>query len=114
MVDTPYQEPDENDVKYEAFQADYAFIAEWTGQLTDGKVLDLGCGTSRIAIPLAKAGYRVDGMEWILALNDARHTPWPQAERHMHIRHESAEYARTKCSTSLSGIVFERFRSDRN
>jgi len=32
-------------------------------EVTDGAILELGCGTGRILIPLAKTGYNVTGMD---------------------------------------------------
>lgn len=50
------------DLDYEAFQEDvtlYLGLAERTG----GPLLELGCGTGRLLLPLARAGYHVTGVD---------------------------------------------------
>ncbi len=37
----------------------------------DGKVLDVGCGYGRIALPLARAGYEIDGLDLSPSLIEA-------------------------------------------
>lgn len=41
---------------------DIGFYQELAGE-AGGKILELGCGTGRILIPLARAGYRVTGLD---------------------------------------------------
>ena len=50
------------DLDYEPFQDDVAFylgLAEHTG----GPLLELGCGTGRLLLPLARAGYEITGVD---------------------------------------------------
>lgn len=45
-------------------------------QKTGGPILDLACGTGRVAFPLARAGFRVTGIErapGMLAIARAKH-----------------------------------------
>ena len=56
---------------YEAEQGDWADDLPLYSDLAstaDGPVLDLGCGTGRVAIPLAAAGNEVDGIDASAAL----------------------------------------------
>ena len=50
------------DLDYDSFQDDVAFylgLAEHTG----GPLLELGCGTGRLLIPLARAGFEITGVD---------------------------------------------------
>jgi SAM-dependent methyltransferase len=50
------------DAKYKEFKADIPFYLRKVKRYGD-PVLELGCGTGRIAIPLAEAGYKVTGLD---------------------------------------------------
>jgi len=55
-----YQFPEERTGPEVAF-----LVKELTGRIpTDGKVLDLACGQGRHAVPLAKQGFRVTGLDY--------------------------------------------------
>ena len=51
---------------YDAVYADYADIAFWHAvapAASDGPLLELGCGTGRVLLPLARAGHQVVGID---------------------------------------------------
>ena len=50
------------DLDYEPFQEDVAFYLGLAGQ-TGGPLLELGCGTGRLLLPLARAGYTITGVD---------------------------------------------------
>ena len=52
---------------YDAVYADYADIAFWQAvapAASDGPLLELGCGTGRVLLPLARAGHQVVGIDF--------------------------------------------------
>jgi SAM-dependent methyltransferase len=61
-MDDMYNDPQTYDLKYAGYSKDYALILEWARKMK-GKILDLGCGTGRVIIPLALAGYDVEGVD---------------------------------------------------
>lgn len=59
-------ESDELAALYDAVYADSDDIAFWlavTPAVTEGPVLELGCGTGRVLLPLARAGHEVVGID---------------------------------------------------
>jgi SAM-dependent methyltransferase len=50
------------DLEYAEFNDDIPFWLE-TAEEAGGPVLELGCGTGRVMLPLARAGYQVTGIE---------------------------------------------------
>ncbi|MBZ0287672.1 MAG: class I SAM-dependent methyltransferase, partial [Anaerolineae bacterium] len=63
----PYEEfrdPETYDVVCDAFDADRPFIEQWARTL-GGPLLDLACGTGRMAIHMALQGYAVTGVDLI-------------------------------------------------
>lgn len=62
MIQSIYNNPYDYDLKYSTYQKDYQLIFEWAKK-KNGKILDLGCGTGRLTIPLAKKGYKVEGVD---------------------------------------------------
>ncbi len=50
------------DLDYEPFQEDVALYLGFA-ERTDGPLLELGCGTGRLLLPLARAGYHVTGVD---------------------------------------------------
>ena len=62
-MDDPYRAIAEYyDLEHDAFIDDLDFyrnLAAWTG----GPILDAGCGTGRVAVPLAEAGFAVIGLD---------------------------------------------------
>lgn len=57
-----YKDPKYYDLEYQDYQNDVPFLAEWA-EKSKGTVIDLGCGTGRVAIPLAKQGYNIIGVD---------------------------------------------------
>jgi SAM-dependent methyltransferase len=62
-----------HDVECGAYEADFPLWEELAAA-TEGPVLDLGCGTGRVALHLARCGYEVTGLdrdpELVAALNE--------------------------------------------
>lgn len=50
------------DLDYRAFQEDVALYLGFA-QRTGGPLLELGCGTGRLLLPLAQAGYQITGVD---------------------------------------------------
>jgi 2-polyprenyl-3-methyl-5-hydroxy-6-metoxy-1,4-benzoquinol methylase len=46
------------------FLDDLQFYNKWLQRIKDAKVLELGCGTGRLTIPLAKNGYNITGVDF--------------------------------------------------
>lgn len=46
------------------FLDDLQFYNKWLPRIKDAKVLELGCGTGRLTIPLAKNGYNITGVDF--------------------------------------------------
>lgn len=57
-----FQAPEAYDVEHGALDADGAFMLA-VAMRTGGPVLDIACGTGRIALPLARAGIAVTGID---------------------------------------------------
>jgi SAM-dependent methyltransferase len=55
-----FEEAEAYDVIFDFFRVDLPF---WLGFADRGPVLDLGCGTGRVTIPLLQAGLEVDGLD---------------------------------------------------
>jgi len=52
------------DGEYRDFDADVGlYLSVLSGERVRGPVLELGCGTGRVALPLVRAGYRVTGVD---------------------------------------------------
>ena len=52
------------DGEYRDFDADVAlYLSVLSAERVRGPVLELGCGTGRVALPLVRAGYRVTGVD---------------------------------------------------
>jgi SAM-dependent methyltransferase len=62
-----YRHPDEYDLEHLGDEADIGFYLRLARQLRPKRILELGCGTGRITLPLAEQGidrgYRVVGLE---------------------------------------------------
>lgn len=61
-IKNPYDDPDDYDIKEQSYMNDYELILEWARRC-GGHALDLGCGTGRLALPLAEAGIAVEGAD---------------------------------------------------
>jgi SAM-dependent methyltransferase len=57
-----FRAPEDYDAEHGALDADGAFMVAFAAA-TGGPVLDIACGTGRIALPLARAGIRVTGID---------------------------------------------------
>jgi SAM-dependent methyltransferase len=51
------------DLMYPVGAGDIKFWLELAGEMSGRKILEVACGTGRIAIPLAQAGYQVSGID---------------------------------------------------
>lgn len=59
------------DLEYRDYRDDldfYVQLAEWTGPAHDEAVLELGCGTGRVAVALAEAGFNVTAVDVSLGM----------------------------------------------
>ncbi len=63
-----YADPLIYDLENAAFEPDGLFYLSLARE-TGGPLLELGCGTGRIAIPLAKEGFDVTGLEYVCGLS---------------------------------------------
>ena len=57
-----FRAPEDYDAEHGALDADGAFMVDFAAA-TGGPVLDIACGTGRIALPLARGGLRVTGID---------------------------------------------------
>ena len=57
-----FRDPETYDVQCDAFDEDIPFIEQWARSL-GGPLLDLACGTGRMAIHMALQGYQVTGVD---------------------------------------------------
>ncbi len=62
MNDNPYADPALYDLEYAAHTEDIEYYQALARQ-TRGPVLELGCGTGRLTLPIARAGIRIDGVD---------------------------------------------------
>ena len=68
-----YANPEEYDETYKSYTADLEFIEAHLGESTQS-IIELACGTGRLAIPLAKLGHLVYGVDIDAGmLKDAQH-----------------------------------------
>src|SRR5262245_53560418 len=57
-----FRDPQAYDVEYAGYDEDRPLVEQWARSL-GGPLLDLACGTGRMAIPLALQGYQVTGVD---------------------------------------------------
>lgn len=57
-----YADPETYDLENQEFEPDGPFFIQWAKEL-NGPVLELGCGTGRVTIPLAQAGIPMTGLD---------------------------------------------------
>ena len=57
-----FRDPQTYDLQDEGYEADYALTERWARSL-GGPLLDLACGTGRMALRLAAQGYQVTGVD---------------------------------------------------
>jgi SAM-dependent methyltransferase len=62
MNEDPYADPALYDLEYADHKEDIAYYTRIAGQAV-GPILELGCGTGRLTLPMAQAGARVDGID---------------------------------------------------
>ena len=69
VLPSPYDAPDVYDMLFESLGFDRAFWLQ-VGREAHGPVLDVGCGTGRVLIPLLEAGVDADGVDLSTAMLD--------------------------------------------
>lgn len=57
-----YSDPEYYDLQYQEYLNDVPFLAEWA-EKSHGPIIDLGCGTGRVTIPLAQKGHNIVGVD---------------------------------------------------
>ncbi|MFC4713482.1 class I SAM-dependent methyltransferase [Planococcus dechangensis] len=57
-----YADPEAYDLEYQNYLKDVPFLLEWADR-QKGTILDLGCGTGRVTIPLAEQGHKLIGVD---------------------------------------------------
>jgi SAM-dependent methyltransferase len=62
MKDNPYADPALYDLEYAGHTEDIEYY-RGIAQRSRGPVLELGCGTGRLTLPIARAGIRIDGID---------------------------------------------------
>src|SRR5436305_9603913 len=59
-----FRDPQTYDLECDAFDDDWPFMEQWA-LLLGGALLDLACGTGRMALRLAAQGYQVTGVDLV-------------------------------------------------
>jgi SAM-dependent methyltransferase len=67
MHDDPYRDPWLYDMEYEGLDEDFAFYTRCAARF-GGPILELGVGNGRLALTLARAGFRVHGVDLSLQM----------------------------------------------
>jgi SAM-dependent methyltransferase len=62
LSDDPYRDPDLYDLEYADMHEDVAYYVAMAWQ-SSGSVLELGCGTGRLTLPMLQTGARVVGVD---------------------------------------------------
>lgn len=62
MTDDPYADPALYDLEYTDHTEDIAYYTRLASR-SPGPILELGCGTGRLTLPMARAGAHVDGLD---------------------------------------------------
>lgn len=75
---SPYDHPDLYDLEYEDHDEDVQAYVACARAAQNGPVLELGCGTGRLTIPMAKAGCRVVGVDNSRTMLDRLHAKLEQ------------------------------------
>ena len=57
-----FRDPQTYDVEVEGYDEDHPLIEQWARSL-GGPLLDLACGTGRMALRMAELGYQVTGVD---------------------------------------------------
>lgn len=57
-----YADPEAYDLEYQNYLKDVPFLLDWANR-TPGTIIDLGCGTGRVTIPLAERGHQLIGVD---------------------------------------------------
>jgi SAM-dependent methyltransferase len=64
MNDTLYTRPEDYDAQYAGYDIDIPFYVDLAEQYAGSlPIIEYGCGTGRITIPLARAGYKIYGID---------------------------------------------------
>jgi len=63
MMSELYKHPEEYDREHLGDDEDIGFYLSLSRRLTPRKVLELGCGTGRITLPLAQIGFEIVGLD---------------------------------------------------
>src|SRR5450755_1933760 len=58
-----YKHPEQYDLEHLGDEEDIGFYLSLSRRLAPQKVLELGCGTGRITLPLAQVGFEVVGLD---------------------------------------------------
>ena len=69
MKDDPYADPALYDLEYADHTEDITYYQRLAGEL-DGPLLELGCGTGRLTLPMARIGAEVDGVDLAQSMLD--------------------------------------------
>jgi SAM-dependent methyltransferase len=62
IISSPYEAPELYDLLFDSLDFDLPYWVE-TARAASGPVLELGCGTGRVLLPVAKAGVDIDGLD---------------------------------------------------
>lgn len=57
-----YEDPEYYDLEFQDYLNDLPFLVEWANK-QKGTIVDLGCGTGRVTIPLAQQGHKLIGVD---------------------------------------------------
>jgi SAM-dependent methyltransferase len=98
-----FRDPETYDVEVEDFDEDRPLIEQWAREL-GGPLLDLACGTGRMALRLAAQGYQVTGVDIVPEM--IAHARRKAAEREV-----SVEWVVADARTTIPAISRSPFRA---
>lgn len=108
-----FRAPEDYDAEHGALDADGAFMVAFAAA-TGGPVLDIACGTGRIALPLARAGIRVTGIDLapeMLSRARAQSAGLPLTFHLADVRDFTLHEGPFRCAT-MAGHAFQQMLSD--
>ncbi|NMB75690.1 MAG: class I SAM-dependent methyltransferase [Myxococcales bacterium] len=79
-----YAHPVRYDAEYASFTADVGFYLS-RARAAAGRVLELGCGTGRVLLPLARAGLPIDGLDSSEPMLEALRRVGPPSSTRLHL-----------------------------